>query len=126
MQDSCVTKRSHCIQQQLLQCPPLPAEPAEGQRQHQPPPAELLAAIGEAAHHPEHELPQGAVVGEVHQPGHGRIGEDADGHPEQQQAERGERQRDHPLLAQHGAESAPGAGVGMAIGAAFPGPHATD
>ncbi|MNF85563.1 hypothetical protein D3C84_679620 [compost metagenome] len=72
-------------QQQLLQCPALPAEPAQGQRQHQPPPGELLAAIGEAAHHPEHEFPQGAVVGKIHQPGHGRIGENADGHPEQQQ-----------------------------------------
>ncbi len=70
-------------QQQLLQRLALPAEQAQGERQHQPPPAELLAAVREAAHHPEHEFTQGSIIGKVHQPGHGGIGENADGDAKQ-------------------------------------------
>ncbi len=73
-------------QQQLLQHLALAAEPEQGERQQQPPPAKLLAAIGEAAHHPEHELAQRAVVGKIEQPGHGGIGENTDGNAKQQQS----------------------------------------
>ncbi len=89
-------------QQQLLQRLALPAEPAQGERQHQPPPAELLAAVREAPHHPEHEFTQGAVVGKVHQPGHGGIGKNTDGDAKQQQASMTETRPASQPNEQHG------------------------